>query len=237
MTMTFVKRSPIFWTGLFLLVFGAIFLAIGWSLIRQAEQYAREGRRSTGVVLTKAIERATRTGSNQRTETRYTVTYRFAAEDGHSYQGSSAVPVTTWDRLREQEPVQIEYVESHPTTNRVAGEASRTLEYVFPAVGFVAAFIGALLVARSLTAAKAKARIWSQGTQADATVAAVEETNVRVNRRTMWVVRYQYRDHSGQTHDGTSDYMAAEKANAWKRGDRIRVRFDPQKPGMSVWRE
>jgi uncharacterized protein DUF3592 len=237
MMMTFARRSHTFWIGLFLLVFGGIFLAIGWSLIRQAEQYQREGRQSTGVVLTKAIERATRTGSNQRSETKYTVTYRFTAEDGRSFEGRQGVSVATWDRLREKEPIQIEYVASNPATSRVAGESSATLEYIFAAIGFVAAFIGALVFARSLNAAKARARIWTQGTQADATVAAVEETNFRVNRRPMWVVRYQYRDHSGQTHDGTSDYLAAEKAHAWKAGDRIRVRFDPQKPGMSVWRE
>ena len=226
-----------FWIGLFLLVFGGIFLAVGWSLMRQAEQYQREGRRSAGVVLTKAIERATRSGSNQRSETRYTVTYSFTAEDGRSYEGHSGVSVATWDQLREKEPVQVEYVASSPWTNRVAGESSASLQYIFPGIGFVAAFIGVLLVARSLNASKTKARIWTQGTQADATVVAVEETNLKVNRRPMWVVRYQYRDHSGQTEEGTSEYMSAEKANAWKTGDRIRVRFDPQKPGMSVWRE
>ena len=101
----------------------------------------------------------------------------------------------------------------------------------------MAGFIGAVILARSLNTAKRKARIWTQGTQADATVAAVEETNFRVNRRPMWVVRYQYRDESGHTHDGTSEYMAADKANAWKRGDRIRIRFDPRTPNMSVWPE
>ena len=237
MMMRFARRSPTFWTGLFLLVFGGVFLSIGWSLIRQAEQYQREGRQSSGVVLTKAIQRATRTGSNQRSETKYTVTYRFTVEDGRSFEGSHGVSVATWDRLREKEPIQIEYIASDPATNRVAGETSGTLGYIFGGIGFVAAFIGALVFARSLNTAKARARIWTQGTQADATVAAVEETNVRVNRRPMWIVRYQYRDHSGQSHDGASDYISAEKAHAWKTGDRIRVRFDPQKPGMSVWRE
>ena len=123
--LTFAKRSHTFWIALFLLVVGGIFLSIGWSLIREAGQYQREGEETTGVVLTKAIERATRTGSN-RTETSYSVTYRFNAA-GQSYQGHQRVSVSTWERLREQEPVQIQYVASNPSTNRVAGETSAAL--------------------------------------------------------------------------------------------------------------
>lgn len=143
--------------------------------------------------------------------------------------------VTAWERLREMEPVQVQFVASNPSINRVAGESSEASQYVFPAIGLVAALIGAVLAGRGLSSARTKARIWSQGTSADATVAAVEETNVKVNRRPMWVVRYQYRDHAGHTHDGTSEYMAADKANTWKKGDSIRVRFDPEKPSTSVW--
>jgi hypothetical protein len=234
--MHFLKRSPMFWTGLFLVAFGAIFASIGWSMFRTEQQYQQEGQTANGVVLVKAIERATRTGSN-RSRTEYTVAYRFAAPDGQSYEGKSSVAVATWERLREQDSVQIQYVASDPSTNRVSGESSTTPAYVFPAIGLVAALIGGVLLSRSLRSAGAKARILSQGTSANATVSSVEETNVKVNRRQMWVVRYQYRDHSGQTHDGESEYMAADKANAWKQGDSIRVKFDPQNPKMNVWAE
>ena len=93
--------------------------------------------------------------------------------------------------LREQEPVQIQYVPSDPSTNRVAGEESWGIAYAFPGIGIVAAAIGAVLLVRSLRSSKRKARIWAEGATADATVSAVEETNVRVNRRQMWIVRYQ----------------------------------------------
>jgi hypothetical protein len=231
--MRFLKRSAMFWSGLFLLVFGGIFTAVGWSVIRTEQQYRQEGQTADGVVLVKAIERATRSGSN-RSRTEYTVTYRFAASDGQSYEGKSNVPVATWERLREQDPVQVQYVASDPTTSRVSGESNTTAAYVFPAIGLVAALIGAVLLSRSLRSAAAKVRILSQGTAADATVSAIEETNVRVNKQPMWVVRYQYRDHSGKTHDGTSDYMSRDEANAWKAGDSLRVKFDPQKPDASV---
>jgi hypothetical protein len=235
-TLTFIKRSYLFWVGLLLLGIGAIFLAIGSSFVLEERRYQREGQTATGVVLTKAIERATRTGSSgRRTETHYTVTYRFTGADGHSYQGSGNVSVSAWERMREQEPVQVEYLASYPMINRVAGETTRAIQYVFPGIGLIAVVIGSTLLVRAIGAAQMKSRVWSQGTSADATVAAVEETNFKVNKRPMWVVRYQYRDLAGRTHQGTSEYMAAEKAHAWKTGDTIRVRFDPEKPQLSVW--
>jgi hypothetical protein len=230
----FAKRSPAFWAGAFLLVFGTIFLAAGWHVIRKEQRYRTEGQTTSGVVLTKAIERATRNG--RRSETHYTVAYRFDA-DGRTYAGTRRVSVGTWERLREQEPLQVQYVASDPMINRPLGETSSAATYVFPGIGAVAALIGAVLFVRAVRSAQAKARVWSQGTAADAVVSAVEETNVKVNRRRMWVVRYQYRDHSGLMHDGASDYMAAEKASAWKKGDSIRVRFDPHEPATSVWVE
>ena len=235
--LTFAKRSPTFWIGVFLLAVGTIFLAVGWGIIREEQRYRTEGQTTSGVVLSKAIERATRSGSSgSRTETRYTVAYRFDA-GGRTYAGTQRVSVATWERLREQEPLQVQYVGSDPMINRPLGETSAALTYVFPGIGAIAGLIGAVLFVRSVRSNQSKARVWVEGTAADATVSAVEETNFKVNRRPMWVVRYEYRDHSGQTHGGASDYMAAEKANAWKKGDRIRVRFDPHKPGTSVWVE
>ena len=137
----FAKRSVTFWIGLVLLVVGGIFLSIGWSLIREAGQYQREGEHATGIVLTKAIERATRGGSTRRTKTNYRVTYRFTAA-GRSNEGGQRVPVSRWERLRELEPVPIQYVASNPSTNRIAGESSNALEYVFPGVGLSVALSG-----------------------------------------------------------------------------------------------
>jgi len=236
--MTFVKRSFAFWTGLFLLAFGGIFLAIGWTFLHRESQYQLDGQLADGIVLTKAIERATRSSSSgRRTETHYNVGYRFKTLDGRLYEGEQDVSVSTWDGLREQEPVRVQYVASSPTTNRIASERATGSGYVFAGVGMITALVGATLLGRSAMSAHHKVRIWSQGTSADAIVAAVEETNFKVNRRPMWVVRYRYRDHSARTHDGTSDYMTAEKANNWKIGDTIRVRFDPHKPNASVWVE
>jgi len=236
--MSFLKRSHNFWIALFLLAIGAVFTAVGANIVLQERQYRSEGRATEGTVLVKSIERATRSGpSGTGTQTHYKVTYRFTADDGRTYQGTDDTPVAVWERLREQEAVTVQYVGSNPMVNRIAGETSNALAYVFPALGLGIVTIGATLLTKSVATARRKARVLAEGTAADATVSAVEETNFRINRQRMWVVRYQYRDYSGRTHEGKSEYMAAEKAAAWKRGDAIRVRFDPQQPAVSVWVE
>jgi len=94
---------------------------------------------------------------------------------------------------------------------------------------------GVVLLAKSIGSAKTKARIWMHGTATEATVASVEETNVKINRRPMWVVCYQYRDHTGQAREGKSHYMSVDTAHAWKMGDRVPIRYDRDKPDLSAW--
>lgn len=106
---------------------------------------------------------------------------------------------------------------------------------VFGGFGLTAGFIGLFLLVRSVRSAKTKAQIWAHGVAADATVSSVEETNVKINRRPMWIVRYQYLDHTGQSRDGKSEYMSADQANRWKPGDAISIRYDRDKPDASVW--
>jgi len=230
----FATRSVSFWVAVVLLVVGAILLAVQWGSAVRERRFDQEGRVADGIVLSKNIRRATRSGSN-RSQTRYQVTYRFTAADGVTYEGEDDVTTATWDRLQELEPVRIQFLVSSPSTNRLAGQSSGTVTSVAGGIGLIASAIGLVLLVRSANAAKNKARIWATGVSTSGTVTGVEETNVKVNRRPMWVVRYHYRDHAGQTHDGTSDYMSAQKAHAWKAGDNISVRFDPDKPQLSVW--
>lgn len=179
-----------------------------------------------------SLERRACDSSDSRTE--YTVAYRFTA-DGRTYESEKDVSSDTWDRLRELEPVKIQYIASNPSTNRIAGTAWAGFEYVFGGVGIITALIGLVLLTRSIGSARTKARIWANGASIDATVSSVEETNVKINKRPMWVVRYQYRDHTGQSREGKSEYMSADKANEWKTGDRISIRYDRDKPDLSVW--
>ena len=109
----FARRSPGFWAGLLLLVCGGGFLGAGWTSLRQEQQYRTGGELTDGVVTIKAIERSTRAGSSGVcTETHYNVSYRFTARDTRTYEGSQDVSVGSWDRLRELQPVRVQYVRS-----------------------------------------------------------------------------------------------------------------------------
>jgi uncharacterized protein DUF3592 len=231
--MSFARRSIAFWFGVGLIGFGAIFGAVQVGITVQEQRYAREGRLGDGLVVTKAIKHNRRGGSSS-SSTEYRVAYRFTV-GGQTYEGEDGVSSEEWERLRELEPVQIQYVTSSPATNRIAGNTSTVLSYVFGVVGALAALIGVVLLVKSVGSAKTKARIWAHGADTEATVSSVEETNVKINKRPMWVVRYQYRDHTGQAREGQSDYMSAGKANAWKTGDRVPIRYDRDQPDLSVW--
>jgi hypothetical protein len=230
---SFARRTVAFWAGVGLIAFGAVFSVVQVAILVQEQQYGREGQLTDGVVVSKAIRRATRSGSSG-TRTVYEVVYRFTV-GGQTYNGDESVSSEEWDQLRELEPVQIQYVASNPARNRIAGRTSAVLSYVFGGVGAVAALIGVVLLVKSIGSAKKKAHIWTHGTPTEATVASVEESNVKINRRPMWVVCYQYRDHTGQARDGQSHYMSAEKAHAWRTGDKVPIRYDRDKPELSVW--
>jgi len=231
--MTLTARAITFWIGLMLVTVGAVFIGVQWGVGVQEARYTRDGALADGLVVTKAIRRATRTGSSG-SSTQYSVGYRFMV-DGQRHEGSSNVPSDVWDRLRELEPVQIQYVRSDPGTNRIAGETSTTLRYVFGGVGSLIALIGLVLTVRAVGSSRTKAHILAHGQTAEAAVSSVEETNVKINRRQMWIVRYEYRDYAGQKHEGKSEYMSGDKATAWNPGDKISIRYDRDKPQMSVW--
>jgi hypothetical protein len=70
---------------------------------------------------------------------------------------------------------------------------------------------------------------------AHATVTAVGPGNVRINRVTQWRVRYRYQDQLGREHEGRSPHLAPEEGEIWTQGDTANIKFDPQRPGKSVW--
>ena len=77
-------------------------------------------------------------------------------------------------------------------------------------------------------------RLLRTGTPWEATVTAVEATNVKFNRQPLWRIRYRYRDVSGRERDVRSGYLARAEVEGWKSGDRGAIRIDPL-GGGSVW--
>jgi hypothetical protein len=102
--------------------------------------------------------------------------------------------------------------------------------YVFAALGLVSAATGGALLRRGLERARVEQYLRREGLTADGEVMAVQETNVRYNRRIQWQLRYRYEDRMGAAHEGRSGYLEPEEAGAWSVGDKGVVRFDPHQP-------
>ncbi len=103
------------------------------------------------------------------------------------------------------------------------------------AVGISFAVLGGAFMAVGLRRRRMEQRLRVSGTTTQATVASIEQTGVRVNRRRLWRVRYTYDDLSGVAQRGDSGYLSNEEAHSYAIGDQVFVRYDPADPTVSAW--
>ncbi len=223
-----------FWFGGLWLGVGSLFVAVGgfvlWQEATLTERLASNGATASGIVLSKRM----RGGSNQ--EPTFEVEYRFAV-DGGVTERTAKVDGATWDRLVEGEPVVVSYVRDAPRLHRIAGQSREELFLgaIFGAVGGVFAVAGALILWRAAARRALVQRLARDGWRVDGEVLEVSPTNYRINRMPQWAIRYRYRDHVGNAHEGKTPPMAQEEARLWQPGDRGEVRFARERPHRSVW--
>lgn len=226
----YVRRTPLLWVGAIFLLPGLVFGAIGVGVSVQDVRFAAGGATAQGIVLSKDIKHAT--GSSG---TSYSIRYRFTASNDRTYEGSSLIDAEVWDRLVERGPVAVQYLASDPSSSRLLGAGSLFFEVVFMVIGAVTLLIGGYLVVTSSRTLLEDWRLLRVGIEAPATVAAVEATNLRINRRVQWQISYAYRDTSGKEHEGRSWTMPEGEASKFSPGDHGTIRYDPEQPAQSLW--
>ena len=113
--------------------------------------------------------------------------------------------------------------------------AWRSGDYTMAPAGLILTAIGGRLVATALRRLRMEERLLREGLSAEAEVVSVEETTVRFNRQRQWVIRYRYTDRMDGAHEGRSGYLDPAEAGTWNPGDRGVARFDPRRPGNSIW--
>ena len=209
--------------GVFMLVFGVVFAL-------REQEFATSSSAATGIVLEKNIIPADSDSS-----TEYRIGYRFTTPDGRVIEGSDRVSVEEWEAYVERGPIAVRFLTSRPESNRLALGSDILLALIFLIAGVALTGIGGFLVARSIRSVRKARRLLSVGVPVDATVTSVEPTNVSVNRRPQYRVRYSYSDQQGGTHEGDSGYLDFEEAHVWSPGDIARVRYDPARPDESQW--
>lgn len=229
------KRAPagavqsnfwVFFGSIWLLV-GLPFVLLAGYFIQQERQLATSGQIVDATVLTKDVGRA---GDS----VHHSVTYRFTTADGRTFEGKSEIPEAAWNSLTERGPVSVQYLPNRPSVNRVVGATKMTLLLIFTFVGTLLSIAGGTIVAVSLRHARTRRRLLTAGVRAPATIAEVKPMNLRVNGRTQWRMKYEYRDYQSKSHR-RSMYLNADEAMRWKPGDTGEILFDPDRPASSVW--
>ncbi len=228
--MTLARRS--FWLlfgGLWLFV-GVVMLLFALGFAAKEGDFSRNGVTTTGIVLTKHIVPADSDSS-----TEYRVSYRFTTGDGKVVEGSESVDVGAWEKLVERGPIEIRYVAGNPGSNRLASGDNVAGAAIFALIGAVFGGIGALLFIRAIKGIRKARRLLQVGIPAQGSVTGIDETNIQVNRRQQFKVRYSYLDREGRNHQGDSGYMDWSEATDWVVGDPVDIRFDPAAPDQSSW--
>jgi hypothetical protein len=165
------------------------------------------------------------------------VRYRFTAPGENVLEGSSDVPYERWTELAERQPVEIAYLPSDPSRNRLRDTNRTTLGAVFTGVGGALAIAGAVIVGFGIRNRRRHRRLHETGLVADALVTDVRSAQLRVNGRQQGRVHYEFRDAMGALQSGKTAYMSLDEAMRWKQGDRIRIRYDREQPRHSILEE
>jgi len=215
--------------GIALLIIGGVFFTISSTFFLEERAY-RNGRQADATVTRKHMRPATSNSS-----TAYEVTYTVRSSSGDEWEKTSVVEPSVWDGVERGSAIRVQYLPGDPVSLRVARPDRTVLVGFLTALTAPVVVLGLSLVGRGVRQVWRLARLYRHGQPADATITAVHETNVTINRRIQWAIDFTFRDHVGQVQHGTSAPMPPDEALEWREGDTGIIRFDPQRPGDSVW--
>ncbi len=227
-----MNRFLLLFGGIWLLV-GVPFAIVGVFVYRTERAFERDGQVARGIVLAKEINRSR--SNNGSTSTSYSVRYRFTPRGGRPIEGTSTVDSDVWDGLVEREPVQVAYLPSDPSNNRVSGESKMLVAWIFGGLGSLFTIAGGVIFGFGVRGSVRHRRLRETGMTAEATITRIQTTNVKINRRRQARIVYEFRDDRGRMRRGRSSHMPIDDAMAWKAGDRITIRYDRDRPQISAW--
>jgi hypothetical protein len=118
------------------LIFGLVFLRLSC----EEGYYEKGGARVQGIVLQKTYSPGTRsTGGTRGSSSKHYVSYRFTTKEGRTIDGRYDVLPGTWQKLKEGDPVTVEYLPDAPGTNRIPEQRARSLTWTIMALVLLAA--------------------------------------------------------------------------------------------------
>ena len=223
----------------FFLVIGAVFVTVGWFSYRSGQEFAADGVDVMGRVE-KRWESTRECKDSNSTVTRTCVDFNL----GYSYEAggetrhdSATAGYEVYAGLAEGARVMVRYLPRDPSNNVTSFDAGSVdasggmavLALVFGGLGGVFALLGGGGLVWLLRSARQRNRVRDSGTARGAVVLVREETNVTVNNRRQWRIRWK--DDSGAL--GQSRAQAADGLP--QAGARITVYADPEGRLPPVW--
>ena len=135
------------------LIFGLIFFRLSC----EEDYYEKGGARVQGIVLQKTYSQGTRsTGGRGGSSSKHYVSYRFTTKEGRTIEGRYDVLPGTWQKLKERDPVTVEYLPDSPDTNRIPEQRARSLTWTIMALVLLVASGVLFIISRRPRRAQAK---------------------------------------------------------------------------------
>ena len=236
-----VKRSSaLLWIGLFLLLFGSAFAFAGYYSLKTEQEYEANGRTATGTILGKRIEERWENDSSTENRSRtkrihYYINYEFSPPETGTTESESSVSYKTYDEAEQGKPIEIQYLPSDPSNNRVAKNPEYVVAIVFIGIGSLVILAASFLLRFEFGARATNRRLMEEGMSAEAIIQSVEPGNVSINDVAQWRIGYSFRDMRGQEVSGMTSHMSPAKAREWNVGDKGSVRYDRDNSKVNLW--
>jgi hypothetical protein len=232
LVLAFLRRSIVTWVGAVFVVAGCVGVYEGLHEWQRSRRFEREAVPAEATVVAKSLAAANR---DEGTSTKYSIVYRFTANNGDSIEQREDLPVEDWERLDEGSLLEVRYLPSTPSTARSRPENPWWVPPLITGVTTLFVLIGLAIARRGVRRAFVIARVQRAGVTAQATVQKVWATGTTINRVRQWQLSYEFRDHAGVTQRGESDLLAPHEAADWQPGAHGVVRYDRARPTDSVW--
>jgi uncharacterized protein DUF3592 len=226
------RGSVLLWVGTLFSIVGLVFLTFGVRTSLEEHAYKTRGLDVQALVLERTLVRA---DHQDNPHTRYLVAYRFTSANGEVIDGTADVPVEEWERLEAGQPFAVTYLPGDPDSSRPPGSDEWIAALLFSLFGGLFALLGCVLAFAEGRYLVRAVRVLRHGLVTEGTVLRAGPTGTSINRVPQWRVHYRYRDHFGRTQEGASHLVSPEEGSTWKEGDRGTVRFDRERPEISLW--
>jgi hypothetical protein len=229
--------GPRWWWGFVLTLTGAV-LALGvlrgplWTN-DEDRQFAADGVWTTGTITMRGRDPEVVGGDPAQRQTIYRLYYEYQDKQARVYQGWSRVTPEVWDRNRQGDRVDVEYLAGQPKTSRADVRERTPLGWWFLVLLSMALLLtgaGVVFLVSSCLRARRRTNVIFHGIPSLGHVTQVVSAhgNGELPRgKSGPFLLYTFKDQRGVVRDGHSPALPRGLESHWQPGDAILVLFHP----------